>query len=57
MTVKPKKEIVMNADSEKTESEKIVDFDSPDDRTNLINWRPWYKWLTIVLISLMTLVV
>ncbi|KAL9079935.1 MAG: hypothetical protein Q9157_001227 [Trypethelium eluteriae] len=57
MAVASKKDIVTNAESEKAGSEKIVDFHGPDDKTNPINWRPWHKWLTVVLISLMTLIV
>ena len=34
----------------------IVDFQDPEDRSNPLNWPTWYKWMTVVLVSLMTFI-
>ncbi len=37
--------------------EHVVDFDSPDDPENPLNWSSQYKWSVVMLISIMSLVV
>ena len=34
----------------------IVDFEGPEDPSNPLSWPTWYKWMTAVLVSLMTFV-
>ena len=36
--------------------EDVVDFEGPEDSTNPLNWPTWYKWTTVVLVSLMTFI-
>ena len=38
-------------------NENIVNFDGPDDPSNPVNWSSLYKWTTVMLISVMSLVV
>ena len=36
--------------------ENVVDFEGPLDTTNPLNWPTWYKWMTVVLVSLVTFI-
>ena len=37
--------------------EDIIDFDGPDDRQNPQNWSSAYRWIIVVLISVLSLIV
>ena len=52
---KPSKDMELQPDPQ-TADEDSVDFDSPDDPSNPLNWSYAYKMLIVVLISLMTTV-
>ena len=52
---KPSKDMQLQRDPQ-TADEDSVDFDSPDDPSNPLNWSYAYKMLIVALISLMTTV-
>jgi hypothetical protein len=46
----------INVIEEAEEDENVVDWDSPDDPENPLNWSRGKKWANIVTVSIITLI-